>query len=321
MAQARSTVMPAGARGTYHVVTRCALREFRLGGEHAHRREWAARMLAELLRSFAVDLQAYAILSNHLHLVLRPRPDVAAEWNPVEVARRSLRAIPVRTGIGMTTLPLTPESVERYASDGDWVSEQRQRLSSLMWLMRLFKQRLARRANAETGVIGHFWESRYLTVPLLDVGAVFACMAYVDRNPLRAGVVTTLAQATYTSIAHRMAAGGLCDLGEDFSEADRLLARQLLPLGRCAPVDPRSGEIPARGLDLTDYLQLVEAPLAAGRLETVCQGLGIDAARWRERVGNGGLFQGVAVGPRSARAAFAATQGKRILADRTGIWS
>jgi len=50
----------------------------------------------------------------------------------------------------------------------EWVAIRRARLASLSWFMRLLKQRIARRANREDGVTGHFWEGRFQSVRLLD---------------------------------------------------------------------------------------------------------------------------------------------------------
>ena len=58
------------------MLSRCTWREFLLGGgKNEHRRAWTAGLLADLIEVFAIDLHAYAIMSNHVHLVVRPRPD------------------------------------------------------------------------------------------------------------------------------------------------------------------------------------------------------------------------------------------------------
>jgi hypothetical protein len=45
---------------------------------------------------FGIDVQAYVIMSNQMHVILRNRPDVIAGWTDNEVAIRWLRAFPGR---------------------------------------------------------------------------------------------------------------------------------------------------------------------------------------------------------------------------------
>ena len=321
MAQARELVLPPQAVGAYHVLSRCTRGDFLLGGKYEHRRAWVAGLLAELLDGFAIDLHGFAIMSNHVHLVLRPRPDLASSWSPRQVASRGLAQIPVRSGNGLVPLPVTRTLTERYADNKKWVADHRERLSSLTWLMKLFKQRIARRANAEDGCRGHFWESRFLSVPLLDYGAVLGCMAYVDRNPLRAKMVTSPAAAVLTSIAHRLSAAGKGRPAHYFCDEDRQLGAHLIPLAQCRPVEPLTGERPRSTVTLDDYRQLIVPGKNRTDLQRVCEHLGINHAAWQDAQTTGGRFQGVAIGNRAARAAFAKTQGKQIIADKTGVWS
>jgi len=94
-----------------------------MGGENEHRKEWAAELLSELLQCYAIDLQAYALMSNHVHLVLRPRPDVAAAWGQKQLVERGLTQFPIRIGNGMDTLPLTPELITSRSRSADTVAE------------------------------------------------------------------------------------------------------------------------------------------------------------------------------------------------------
>ena len=71
--------------------------------------------------------------------------------------------------------------------------------------MRLVKQEIARRANAEDDCTGHFWESRFTSVVSLDMAATLACMVYVDLNPSRAHLVKDPTKSLFTSIRHRQA--------------------------------------------------------------------------------------------------------------------
>ena len=70
------------------------------------------------------------------------------------------------------------------------------RLSDLSWWMRLLCQSIAIRANAEDGDgLGRFWQGRYKAVRILDEESLLACAAYIDLNPIRAGMAETLEQS------------------------------------------------------------------------------------------------------------------------------
>ncbi|KLV42681.1 hypothetical protein SH16_02257 [Aeromonas caviae] len=78
----------------YHVVSRCVRRAFLCGEDahsgqsYEHRRQWVVDKLGQLSRLFAIGVCAYAVMSNHYHLVLKVEPDTAANWSEREVAER-----------------------------------------------------------------------------------------------------------------------------------------------------------------------------------------------------------------------------------------
>ncbi len=79
-----------------------------------------------------------------------------------------------------------------------------QQLKNLSWFMRTLNEYIARLANAEDGVKGRFWEGRFKSQALLDEQALLAAMAYVDLNPVRAGIADTPENSDYTSIQERL---------------------------------------------------------------------------------------------------------------------
>src|SRR6186997_1415130 len=86
--------------GTYHCTNRCVRRAFLCGYDSYsgknfdHRREWVRARLDFLAGQFAIDVNDYAVMGNHLHVMLRNRPDIVATWSDEEVARRWLMVFP-----------------------------------------------------------------------------------------------------------------------------------------------------------------------------------------------------------------------------------
>ena len=84
----RQDVVPKGEVGVYHCWNRCVQSAFLCGHDPAtetndeHRRAWVEQMEQTLAALFAVDIAFHAEMSNHIHLIVRTRPDVAEEEDP-----------------------------------------------------------------------------------------------------------------------------------------------------------------------------------------------------------------------------------------------
>jgi hypothetical protein len=120
------------------------------------------------------------------------------------VAQRWLRLCPQRkTPDGQPAEPTESEldSIRRVPAR---LAEIRRRLSDISWLMRMIAEPVARQANREDRVSGRFWQGRFKTVRLCDEAAVAACLAYVDLNPIRAGLAATPEASDFTSVQRRI---------------------------------------------------------------------------------------------------------------------
>lgn len=198
----------------YHCVSRCVRRAFlcgkdRLTGKcYEHRRLWVENRILLLAEIFCVDVCAYAVMSNHTHLVLRINKNKADMLSVDDVIYRWHK---LYKGVLLTQRYNDP--CQRDTLSGAEISTvksiaevYRHRLYDISWFMRLLNEYIARLANKEDDCTGHFWEGRFKSQALLDETALAACMAYVDLNPVRAHLSDTLANSSHTSICKRIRA-------------------------------------------------------------------------------------------------------------------
>ncbi|MCO8120441.1 hypothetical protein NHH03_01735 [Stieleria sp. TO1_6] len=205
----RGEVIDPGEVSIVHVINRTVRRCFLFGDDPMsgknfdHRKVWIEELLEHFAACFGIDLLCFAILSNHYHLILRSRPDVVASWDDSEVARRWLLICPLRKIDGKPAAPTEPE-LNSIRNCPVKLAEARQRLSNISWWMRLLNQRIAQRANREEEEMGRFWQDRFRAIRIIDEESLLACAAYVDLNPIRAGLAETIEASDHTSVQRRI---------------------------------------------------------------------------------------------------------------------
>ncbi len=107
----------------------------------------------------SVDVLGFAALSNHLHAVVRTRPDVVQTGSDAELAVRWSNLFPQRRLQDVSPAePMEPE-LNRIRRDAPDLSEKRKRLSNVSWFVKCLSEPIAKRGNREEDVTGAFWGS------------------------------------------------------------------------------------------------------------------------------------------------------------------
>ena len=210
MATPRSKLIDPELPLHYHLVSRCVRRSFLCGEDpvsgksYEHRKDWLEQRMLALARSFALEIDAYAIMSNHFHIVIYFDPKAGQSWSDGEVADRWTRAFPSRAPNGSIDHSATDQIRTLIAQSPDLAARRREVLGSLSMFMKYLKQPIAYRANKEDGCSGHFFEQRFYSGAILDEPGLIAAMAYVDLNPVRAATARSLEACQHTSVQHRL---------------------------------------------------------------------------------------------------------------------
>lgn len=311
MPRARSETVDLASTPYYHCISRCVRRAFLCGRDeytgqdYEHRRAWVVERLWLLSEVFAIELYAYAVMSNHLHVVIRVDQDAARRWDDDEVVERYARLFP-----GMKEAAKNASATQRRELCEKW----RERLCSVSWFMRCLNEHIARRANKEDDCKGRFWEGRFKSQPLLDEEALLTCMAYVDLNPVRSGNALNLEQSEHTSIALRL----------EYAEAaldepnTKVVPPQLAPFDDQVSRRSKRTRIP---MSFLHYVELLEwtgrrqravgpAGFIRGDAPALLQKLKLDPTAWLRVMEHQGLRTLTVLGSVEALDEFAESQGK-----------
>ncbi|MGE4349935.1 MAG: transposase [Candidatus Berkiella sp.] len=196
MTLARSEQIDLNATPYYHVMNRCVRRSFLCGfdehtqTDYSHRKAWIVDRLKYLANIFAIKTCAYAIMSNHYHVVLYVEDSIASNWSEEEIIHR--------------WAAIFPKDAKENKHLTQKIQLWRERLTSISWFMRCLNEKIARDVNEEDDTAGRFWEGRFKSQALLDEAALLSAMVYVDLNPVRAGIAKTPEESEFTSIHERI---------------------------------------------------------------------------------------------------------------------
>ena len=170
----RGEIVRDGEVGVYHCWSRCVRRAFLCGNDpvtgkdFGYRRDWIRQFEERLAGLFGIEVAFRGELNNHIHLILRTRPDVVALWSDEEVARRWLTITHlVRSKDGQTIKELDDVRIAMETADPQRVDQLRGRLASVSYFMGALCEHIARRSNLEDHCRGSFWNRPTYGTPIL----------------------------------------------------------------------------------------------------------------------------------------------------------
>ena len=261
----------------YHCVSRCVRRSFLCGQDpltnrsYEHRRAWLEKRIHQLATIYCIDICAYAVMSNHYHLVVHINKDKALALSDQEVIERWSQEHKLDPFITRVQNMKQPNHLilEQYHQ---LIESWRERLYSLSWMMKELNMSIACLANKEDECTGHFWEGRYKSQALLDEKALLAAMTYVDLNPVRAKIANAPENTEHTSLKLRI----------DALQQNQPSPASLLPF---VGIQEQTQGLPFRLIDYLEWVDWIAKTVVHQNAEVksqphLIQRLGIDGSNF-----------------------------------------
>jgi putative transposase len=156
-----------GEPGVYHVISRTALAGFVLGDME---KDFLLQLIRRLSRVYFAEVLGFCLMGNHFHLLVRMHP--GEDQSDEEIKRRFALCY----------------GKEREILDGQ-IPYLREKWSSLSEYVKEIKQGFSRHYNRRHDRRGFFWSDRFKSVIVDNGETLINCLAYIDLNPVRAGIV------------------------------------------------------------------------------------------------------------------------------------
>jgi len=179
----------------YHVMSRTALDGFPLGDIE---KDFMLDLIRRYSALYLVEILGFCLMGNHFHLLVRMFPD--HKFTDKDILKRYVDFY----------------GDERIFTDG-LIPSLRLKLSNLSEFMREIKVGFARFYNKQHHRRGYFWGDRFKSVIVGNGETLINCLAYIDLNPLRAGLVERPEKYRWNSLGYHVQTGNKADfLSLDF---------------------------------------------------------------------------------------------------------
>ena len=167
----------------YHVMSRTALDGFVLGDLE---KEYLLELIKKLSKAYFAEVLGFCVMGNHFHLLVKMHPE--ERYSNEEIKKR----------------------YEHYYGEGKeepgpgQLSSLRKKWESLSEFIKEIKQSFSRYYNKQHNRRGFFWGGRFKSVIVENGETLISCLAYVDLNPVRAGIVERPEQYRWCSLGYHV---------------------------------------------------------------------------------------------------------------------
>ncbi len=173
-----------GEPAVYHVISRTALDGFVLGDVE---KDFLLKLIKGLSSAFFSEVLGFCIMGSHFHLLVRMHP--GGKYSDAVIKKR------FSLYYGEARAKMLKE---------EQVPFLREKWSSLSEYMREIKQGFSRFYNRLHKRKGFFWSERFKSVIVDNGDALINCLAYIDLNPIRAGLVKKPEEYPWNSLGYHV---------------------------------------------------------------------------------------------------------------------
>jgi putative transposase len=169
----------------YHVMSRTALDGFPLGDVE---KDFMLDLIRRYSELYFVEILGFCLMGNHFHILVRMFPE--HKYTDADIQKR----------------------YENFYGDdrmfaAGWIPSLREKLSSLSEFVKEIKQSFSRYYNKRHHRRGTLWGERFKSLIVENGETLINCLAYIDLNPLRAGLVDRPEDYRWNSLGYHIQTG------------------------------------------------------------------------------------------------------------------
>jgi len=184
----KARMIVEGEAAVYHVMSRTALEGYVLGDVE---KEYLFKLVKHYSSVYFAEILGFCLMGNHFHIVVRMH--TGDKYSDDDVSRR------FGLYYGNDKIKRTPLPSQ--------ISALREKWQNLSEFMKEIKQGFSRFYNKRHNRRGFFWSERFKSVLVENGETLINCLAYVDLNPVRAGLVDRPGDYRWSSLGYHEQTG------------------------------------------------------------------------------------------------------------------